>query len=107
MPTSVSDDIAWVIIILSYGLHSKAFFSEGTTNCVCIQFLIIGRDIGKKEDTVSGVGYREQHVGSVVSGGRKLRTAMESRDCVDGMMIWRLDGGLGKRVMKLGFQTLN
>jgi hypothetical protein len=63
--------------------------------------------IWKKEALVFGVGCRKWHVGSVVCRGGKLRIAMESRDWVDGMMIWRSDGGLRRRVMELGSATLN
>jgi hypothetical protein len=36
-----------------------------------------------------------------------LKSEEESRDDVDGMMIWRSDGRLEKRVLEAGVQTLN
>jgi hypothetical protein len=61
----------------------------------------------KEGDTVSGVGCRNRDVGCVVCAGGKLRSEGESENCVDGMLIWKSDGGPGKRVMEFGFQTLN
>jgi hypothetical protein len=76
-------------------------------NVACIQCLIAGRDIGKKEDPVSGVGCPKQDGGSVVRGVGQLRSDRESRDCVEGMMIGGSDGGFERGVMTFGFQTLN
>jgi hypothetical protein len=45
----------------------------------------------RKEKTVLGVGCRERDVGSVVCGVGQLRSQKESRESVDGMMIWRSD----------------
>jgi hypothetical protein len=75
-------------------------------NCARIQLLIAGRHAGKNEDYVLGVGCREWDAGSVVSGVGKLRSKRESRDCRDGMMIYRSDGRVQRRVREFGFQRL-
>jgi hypothetical protein len=66
-----------------------------------------GHDIGKKEETVLGVGYRKRDVGSVACGVGKLRSDRESRESVDGIMIWRWDGDVEKTIMEFGCETLN
>jgi hypothetical protein len=86
-----------IVIIIPSEVHRSAILSEEGANCACILLLIAGRDIETKEATVFGVGRRKRHVEAVVCGGGKLRTAMESRDCVDGTMTWRSDEELGKK----------
>jgi hypothetical protein len=63
--------------------------------------------MGKREGPVTGVGYGRLDAGSVVCAGGKLRSEGESADRVDGMMIWRSDGGLERRVMEVRVQTLH
>jgi hypothetical protein len=43
--------------------------------------------MGKKEDAVLGAGCGREDIGSVVCAGGKLRSEVESGDCVDGMLI--------------------
>jgi hypothetical protein len=50
--------------------------------------------MGQTERTVFGVGCRERDVGSVVCGVGQLRSEWESRESVDGMLIWKCDGGV-------------
>jgi hypothetical protein len=82
-------------------------FSGWLANYVRIQFLIAGQDRGKKKDTVLRAGCRKPDVGSVVCGVVKLRSDRESRESIDGIMIWRSDGAVDRTIMKVGVQTLN
>jgi hypothetical protein len=63
--------------------------------------------MGKKDDTVLGVGCWERDVGSVGCGMGKVRSDRESRDCMDRMMILKSNGGVESSVIQFGFQTLN
>jgi hypothetical protein len=82
------------------------FFSHRFTNSVSPKSAVEGGDRGKKENYVLGVGCPKRHIGPAVRAAEKLRRDRESRESADRILILRWDGGVDRRVIDVGFQTL-